>query len=211
MTLLDRLASLKLIPVIRTRDQAEARLACDWLLEAGLEALEVTLTVPGAEELIAQLREKHPDALIGAGTVLDASAAERCISAGAAFLVSPAAVPLVAATAKARAVPFMPGASTPSEVLARWREGAALVKVFPAKLLGGPAYLKALKSVFPDIPIMPTGGVTPETAADYLHAGAHCVGMGGELVPRDALAAGDKTRVLTLARQALAALNTPQS
>ncbi|GAB5470320.1 MAG: bifunctional 4-hydroxy-2-oxoglutarate aldolase/2-dehydro-3-deoxy-phosphogluconate aldolase [Rhodospirillales bacterium] len=205
--LLDRLAALKVVPVIRTDRAEEAERACVWLLEAGLQALEVTLSVPDAVPLIADLRRRHPEALVGAGTVLDADAADRCVEAGAAFLVAPAAAPAVAQVAAARGIPFLPGAATPSEVLARWREGAALVKVFPAKLLGGPAFLKTLRSVFPDIPLMPTGGVTPETASDYLAAGALCVGMGGELAPREALATGDKERVMALAHQALAALD----
>ncbi len=207
--LLDRLSDLKVVPVIRSDNDAYAGLACDWLLEAGLRALEVTLTVPGAEHLIAALAKREPDALIGAGTVLTAEEARRCIDAGAAFLVSPCAAPGVQEVATEAGIPFMPGAATPSEVLARWREGAALVKIFPAKLLGGTAYLKTLKTVFPEIPLMPTGGVNPETAADYLNAGALCVGMGGELMPKAALQSGNKTQVLTLARQALAAVSEP--
>ncbi len=204
--LLQRLKELKIVPVVRSERTLEAERACDWLLEAGLEALEITLTVPDATDLIARLAAAHPAALLGAGTVLGAEDAWRCIDAGASFLVAPCAVPEVAEVASAREVPFMPGAGSASEVLARWREGAALVKVFPAKLLGGPAYLKTLRSVFPEIPLMPTGGVTPESAPDYLAAGALCVGMGGELMPKAALAAGDKAAVQTLARQALAAV-----
>ncbi len=204
--LLQRLKELKIIPVIRSDQDVEAERACDWLLEAGLEALEITLTVPGAAGLIERLAANHPEALLGAGTVLTADDARRCIDAGAAFLVAPCAVPEVAEVAAQQKVPLMPGAGTASEVLARWRESAAVVKVFPAKLLGGPGYLKTLRSVFPEIPLMPTGGVTPETAADYLAAGALCVGMGGELAPKTALAAGNKKLVQSLARQALAAV-----
>ncbi len=202
--LLDRLGDLKVVPVIRSDSDLEAARACDWLLEAGLRVLEVTLTVPGAEHLIAELATREPDALIGAGTVLSGEDARRCIDAGAAFLVAPSAVPEVQVLAKAEGIPFMPGAATPGEVLARWQEGAALVKVFPAKLLGGPSFLKALKSVFPKIPLMPTGGVNPETAAAYLAAGALCVGMGGELMPKAALQANDKKTVIALVEQALA-------
>ncbi len=204
--LLNRLADLKVVPVIRSSSDLEASRACDWLLEAGLKALEVTLTVPDAEGLIANLAEREPDALIGAGTVLTAKQATACIDAGATFLVAPCAAPEVQAVANEAGIPFMPGAATPSEVLARWREGAALVKIFPAKLLGGPAFLKTLRSVFPEIPLMPTGGVNPDTASAYLEAGALCVGMGGELMPSAALRAGDKSGVITLARQALAAV-----
>lgn len=208
--LLHRLADLKVVPVIRSSSDLEAARACDWLLEAGLKALEVTLTVPGADGLIAELAKREPDALIGAGTVLTAVQARACIDAGAAFLVAPSAVPEVQGLAKEAGVAFMPGAATPSEVLARWREGAALVKIFPAKLLGGAAFLKTLKSVFPEIPLMPTGGVNPDSAADYLAAGALCVGMGGELMPQAALQTGDKQRVIDLARQAIAAVSDPQ-
>ena len=190
-TLLGAMATARIVPVLRLADPALARKACDALVEAGMTALEITFSIPDAGRLIADLRAAHPSALIGAGTVLTATQADEAAAAGAAFAVAPGAAPEAAERCRRHGVPFIPGAATPSEILARRAEGAPAVKVFPAKQLGGPAFLKAMKSVYPDIPIMPTGGVAPDNAADYLSAGAFAVGMGGELLPKDALASGD--------------------
>ena len=198
-----RLAALRLVPVIRARETEHARRACHWLLEAGVSALEITFTIPGAPSLIAEMRKVAPEAEVGAGTVLSAEDARAAAEAGASFAVSPSAAPDAARECARLGLPFAPGALTPSEVAARWAEGAALVKLFPAREAGGPSYVKALKSVFPAIPIMPTGGVSPETAQDYLAAGALCVGMGGELMPSAALAANDPQPVRAAARRAL--------
>ena len=199
-----RLARLRIVPVVRAGSEIEARRACRWLLEAGLEALEITYTTPGATNLIAELRAAAPAALIGAGTLRTGEQVREAAAAGAAFAVSPGAAPEAAAACADLALPYLPGAATPSEVAARWAEGAAVVKVFPAREVGGPAFLKAVRSVYPEIPLMPTGGVSPETAPDYLAAGALCVGMGGELMPAAALAADDAAPVLAAARRALA-------
>jgi 2-dehydro-3-deoxyphosphogluconate aldolase/(4S)-4-hydroxy-2-oxoglutarate aldolase len=168
-----------------------------------MQGLEITFTTPGAAELIAEMRRAAPNALIGAGTVLTSTQAERAAQAGAAFAVAPAAAPEVAAACARLGLPFLPGAATPSEVAARWAEGAAVVKIFPAREAGGPGFLKALKSVFPDIPLLPTGGVSPDTAPDYLAAGALCVGMGGELTPLHALEANDPAPVHAAARRTM--------
>ena len=198
-----RLEVLRVVPVIRANETELARRACHWLLEAGVSALEITFTIPGAAALIAEMRGVAPEAEVGAGTVLSAADARAAAEAGASFAVSPCAAPEAAAACAQMGRPFAPGAMTPSEVAARWGEGAALVKLFPARESGGPAYLKALRSVFPQIPIMPTGGVSPETAPDYLTAGALCVGMGSELMPSAALAANDPQPVRAAARRAL--------
>lgn len=201
--LLETMTRLKVVPVIRTTSEVHAERACEWLLEAGCEAIEVTMTVPNAAGLISRLRKRTPSALVGAGTVLDGNAATIVIDAGASFVVSPCAAPSAAEVCAARGVPFLPGAATPSEILARWREGAVIVKVFPAHQLGGPAFVKAMKAVFPNIPLMPTGGVKPEAVTSYLSAGACCVGMGSELAPVSALESGDKRAVMRVAEQVL--------
>lgn len=199
-----RLARVRVVPVIRTASPDLARRACSWLLDAGMDSLELTFTTPGAAEIIREFAGR-PGVLIGAGTVRTVEQARTAAAAGAAFLVSPGAAPEVAAEARRLALPFLPGAATPSEVSARWAEGAAVVKVFPARECGGPGFLKAVKSVFPEIPLMPTGGVSPDTVTDYLTAGALCVGMGGELTPAKALEANDPAPVLAAARRALEA------
>ena len=201
----ERLTELKIVPVIRTPSADLAIRACEWLLEAGLQALELTFTTPDAHRVIETFARTAPDALIGAGTVRTPEQAKAAIDAGASFLVSPGAAPGVGEAAAKAGIPYLPGAATPSEVEARWAAGAAVVKIFPARECGGPGFLKAIRSVYPDIPLMPTGGVSPDTAKAYLDAGALCLGMGGELVPVDALKANDPKPVRDAAARALAA------
>lgn len=201
----ERLAALKIVPVIRTPSADLAIRACEWLLEAGLQALELTFTTPDAHRVIETFARTAPDALIGAGTVRTPEQAKAAIDAGASFLVSPGAAPGVGEAAAKAGIPYLPGAATPSEVEAHWAAGAAVVKIFPARECGGPGFLKAIRSVYPDIPLMPTGGVSPDTAKAYLDAGALCLGMGGELVPVDALKANDPKPVRDAAARALAA------
>ncbi|MEO9902601.1 bifunctional 4-hydroxy-2-oxoglutarate aldolase/2-dehydro-3-deoxy-phosphogluconate aldolase [Nisaea sp.] len=202
-----RLAALRVVPVIRTPSADLAIRACEWLLDAGMQALELTFTTPDADRVIQTFARTAPDALIGAGTVRTPAQAKAAIDAGAAFLVSPGAAPGVGEAAALAGVPYLPGAATPSEVEARWAAGAAVVKIFPARECGGPGFLKAIRSVYPEIPLMPTGGVSPDTAKAYLDAGALCLGMGGELVPVDALKANDPGPVREAAARALAAVH----
>jgi 2-dehydro-3-deoxyphosphogluconate aldolase/(4S)-4-hydroxy-2-oxoglutarate aldolase len=141
------------------------------------------MTVPGAIEVIAELAESMgAEVLLGAGTVLDAGTAARCLAAGAQFLVSPVFDADTVALANREGKVVMPGALTPTEVLAAWKAGSDFVKVFPCGNVGGPAYIKALKAVFPQIPMVPTGGVNLATAEAFLRAGASALGVGRELV-----------------------------
>lgn len=189
--LLALLRQARVVPVIRLADRATAERAALWCLEEGFPAVEVTLSCPGALEIIAELAGRE-DVCVGAGTVLSLDDARRAIEAGAAFVVSPAAVPgLVEAVRAAGRVPI-PGAFTPSEVLARASEGAAAVKVFPARQAGGPGYLKALRQTLPNVPLMPTGGIGLDDAAAYLEAGALAVGLGGELIQAALFESGDR-------------------
>ncbi|HET7409037.1 MAG TPA: bifunctional 4-hydroxy-2-oxoglutarate aldolase/2-dehydro-3-deoxy-phosphogluconate aldolase, partial [Paracoccaceae bacterium] len=153
-----RLARAIVVPVVRMREAAHAETAVQVLADSGIDAFEITMTTPGALELIARLRAKGT-ALIGAGTVTTPEQAADCIAAGAEFIVSPVVLADVARACTERAVPCYLGAATPTEVLAAYRAGAAAVKLFPAAQLGGPAYLRAIRSVFPDIALMPTGGI----------------------------------------------------
>lgn len=186
----ERLSASKIIPVVRHHDHDIALQACVLLVEEGLSVLELTTTIPGFAELIAQMRSRFPEIEIGAGTVLTQRDAELALKAGAGFLVSPCWSGQVSETAREAGKPYLPGAMTPGEVLHHASAGASIVKVFPANSAGGPGFLKALTSVFPNIPLMPTGGVTPENTQSYLEAGAVCVGMGGNLLPFGALVAG---------------------
>ena len=197
-----RLARAVVVPVVRMRDRHHAETAVEVLAESGIDAFEMTMTTPGALDLIAALRARGA-ALIGAGTVITPEQAADCIAAGAEFVVSPVVLPDVARACAERAVPCYLGAATPTEVLAAHRAGAAAVKVFPAAQLGGPAYLRAIRSILPGIALMPTGGIGIENIADYMAAGALCVGMGGKLVDEEAIAAGRPGEIAEAARMLL--------
>lgn len=195
-----RLLASRVIPVLRLRSREEAQTAIDCLIEAGFNTVELTLTTPGAVELIESLRRNSKaDFLVGAGTVLDLASARACLDAGADYLVSPCLVPGMAALARAAGRIALTGGFTPGEVLAAWREGAAVVKVFPAST-GGPAHLAALHAVYPDIPLCPTGGVSSSNMLDFFKAGAAVVGVGNNVIDQKALAAGDRSAVIAHAR-----------
>lgn len=200
--LLATLRRARVVPVVRTRQAAHAATAVAWLREAGFAVFEITMTVPDAPGLIRALAAE-PGLVVGAGTVPDAEAAAACLGAGAQFLVTPWVDPAVAAAARAAGACAMPGAMTPTEVRAALAVGADVVKLFPAASVGGPAHLRALRSVFPEVAFCPTGGVDPGNAPDYLAAGAAFVGMGGRLVDEALIAAGDKAAVQRAARDAL--------
>lgn len=196
----DHLLATRVIPVLRLRSRESAETAIGCLVEAGFGSVEVTLTTPGALEMIAALRaESGPDFLVGAGTVLDLDSARACLDAGADYLVSPALVPGMAALAASSRRIALIGGFTPGEILAAWREGAAIVKVFPAST-GGVSHLAALHAVYPDIPLCPTGGVSTANMVDYFKAGASIVGVGNNVIDQQALAAGDRARVVDYAR-----------
>jgi len=200
----DRLLASRIIPVLRLRSREEAQTAIDCLIEAGFNTVELTLTTPGAVELIRLLRRNsRADFLVGAGTVLDLGSAQACLDAGADYLVSPCLVPGMAALANAAGRIALTGGFTPGEVLAAWREGAAVVKVFPAST-GGPSHLGALHAVYPEIPLCPTGGVSSANMLDYFNAGAAVVGIGNNVIDQKALAAGDRSGVIAHARGFLA-------
>jgi 2-dehydro-3-deoxyphosphogluconate aldolase/(4S)-4-hydroxy-2-oxoglutarate aldolase len=201
--LTNRILELGVIPVLRLPARAAAEQAIDCLLEAGFKTVELTLTTPDAIALLEALRKRAgADFLLGAGTVLDLDTARRCIDAGADYLVSPCLVPGMARLAQDAGRIALIGGFTPGEVLSAWREGAAVVKVFPAAS-GGPAHLQALHAVFPDIPLCPTGGVSTANMLEYFKAGAQVVGVGNNIIDQKALAAGDRARVTAHAQSFL--------
>ena len=193
----------RVIPVLRLATRDATANAIDCLVEAGFGTIELTLTTPGALTLLAELRTRMDGAfLIGAGTVLDLDTAKRCLDAGADYLVSPCMVVGMARLARDADRAALIGGFTPSEVLAAWREGAQIVKVFPASS-GGPSHLQAIHAVFPEIPLCPTGGVSSANILDYFKAGAAVVGVGNNIIDQKALAAGDRAQVIRHARQLL--------
>jgi len=186
-----------IIPVVRAQSADEAMRAVEAIKEGGISVLEITMTVPGAVRLIEEVARRYEsDAIVGAGTVLDAETARLCILAGARFIVSPALDPETIACSRGYGVVMLPGAMTPTEVLAAWKAGADLVKVFPAGSLGGAAYIKNLKAPLPQIELVPTGGVSLKTAADFIKAGAAALGVGTDLVDTRSLRDGN-ARVIT--------------
>lgn len=200
--LIDTFRAARIVPVVRTSSAAHAATAAQWLREAGITIFEITLTIPDALSVIRELAAE-PGLLVGAGTVPDAAAAEACIQAGARFLVSPWVDPSLAAPARAAGACLMMGALTPTEVRAARTAGADVVKIFPASSVGGPAHIKALRSVFPGVDFCPTGGVDARNAGEYIAAGAAFVGIGGKLVDEKAIAAGNREAVQAAAREAL--------
>jgi 2-dehydro-3-deoxyphosphogluconate aldolase/(4S)-4-hydroxy-2-oxoglutarate aldolase len=177
----------KLVCVVRANDTNDARQAIEILSKCGIKVFEITMTVPNAPELIAELNTENSDVLLGAGTVLDVKQAEKCVQAGAKFVVGPAFDAETVKFCRANEIAVMPGCLTPTEILTAWKAGADAVKVFPCDTLGGAKYLKTLKTLFPHIEMMPTGGVSCVTIADFFAAGAFAVGVGTDLVDLQAL------------------------
>ena len=192
------------VAVVRLPDAKLGREVAKALIAGGISAIEITMTVPNAVELIAELSSAVPEALIGAGTVTDATTARDVIAAGARYVVSPVFRPAVIEACKECDVPAMPGCFSPTEILTAWEMGADVVKLFPATALG-PSFIKDLRGPFPSIKIMPTGGVSIDNAADWIRAGAVAIGVGSALVDPKAVQAGrfdivtDNARAFTAA------------
>jgi len=196
----ERLAGMRVVPVLRLSSRAAAASAIDCLIEAGYRTVELTLTTPGAIELLSELRGRTGEQfLVGAGTVLDLDSAAACLDAGADYLVSPCLVPGMTQLAHERGCAALMGGFTPGEVLAAWRDGSDIVKLFPAGS-GGPSHLAAMHAVYPEIPLCPTGGVSQANMLDYFKAGARLVGVGNNVIDQKALAAGDRAQVSRHAR-----------
>ena len=201
---LKRIRDTGLIPVVRAESADQAMRAVEAIKAGGVDVLEVTMTVPGAIDVIEQLAKAYGgEAFIGAGTVLDPETARACIQAGAQFIVSPALNEDTIAFCRDNDVVVFPGALTPTEVLRAWNAGADAVKVFPAGAVGGASYLKALKAPLPQIELVPTGGVNLKTAADFIKAGAMALGVGADLVDMKALREGNEGLISERARQFL--------
>jgi 2-dehydro-3-deoxyphosphogluconate aldolase/(4S)-4-hydroxy-2-oxoglutarate aldolase len=211
MSILSRIIDCGVVAVMRApkgdllADVAEA------LLAGGVEAVEVTFTVPEAHRVLEKVAQRLGDRIVlGAGTVLDPETARVALLSGAQFIVSPTVSLPTIELCRRYAKPIMPGALTPTEVLTAWQAGADIVKIFPSELTG-PGYIKALRAPLPQVRMMPTGGVNLQTAADFLKAGACALGIGGSLVEAKAVAAGDMKRIETLARQYIEIVRTTRA
>jgi 2-dehydro-3-deoxyphosphogluconate aldolase / (4S)-4-hydroxy-2-oxoglutarate aldolase len=200
-----RIIEIGIVPVVRASSPGEARIAADAVCQGGIPIVEITMTVPGALDVIRELASNSAsDVLVGAGTVLNAEAARRCLDAGAQFLVSPGLNLQTVELAVREGKVIMAGALTPTEVMTAWEAGADFVKVFPCGQVGGAKYIKALRGPLPQVPLVPTGGVNLNTAAEFIEAGAVALGIGGELVQADALKSNKPEIIVENARKFLA-------
>ncbi|MEO8574198.1 MAG: bifunctional 4-hydroxy-2-oxoglutarate aldolase/2-dehydro-3-deoxy-phosphogluconate aldolase [Pyrinomonadaceae bacterium] len=199
---ISRIISGGVIPVIRASSQEEALAVIDSIAAGGITTVEITMTVPGAVELMAKLSERE-DLLIGAGSVLDPETARECIAAGAKFIVSPATNLDTILYCNESEIVVMPGGLTPTEIVNAWDAGADSVKVFPADAMGGAKYLRSLKAPLPNLRLIPTGGVNQETAADFIRAGAEAIGVGADLVDLKAVREGRASDITNAAKKYL--------
>jgi 2-dehydro-3-deoxyphosphogluconate aldolase/(4S)-4-hydroxy-2-oxoglutarate aldolase len=197
-----RLAAAGLIPVLRARSVNEALALVDAMVAGGVTVVEVTMTVPGAMSVLRQLKSKYgSQLLLGSGTVMSVEQCVETIEAGSEFVVSPSLQLDVIRKTKELGKTSIPGALTPTEVIAAWNAGADFVKIFPCSAVGGASYLKALKAPFPDLRLIPTGGVTLQSAAEFIEAGASALGVGSDLVNAKAIVDG-KPEIVTGAARA---------
>lgn len=196
-----RIEEIGIIPAVRLSSAEDALFAVEAVASGGIPIVEVTITVPGALEVIENLAHNRPEVIAGAGTVLDIEAARRCLGAGAKFLTSTGLdLEMVDFAVKQEVVVF-PGVLTPTEVIMASKAGADFVKIFPCSQLGGPAYIKALKAPFPQVPLIASGGVNQRTAADFIVAGAVAVGIGGDLIQPDAIKCRERDWIRELAHR----------
>jgi 2-dehydro-3-deoxyphosphogluconate aldolase/(4S)-4-hydroxy-2-oxoglutarate aldolase len=209
-----RIKEIGIIPAVRLHSAEEALFAAEAVSGAGIPIVEVTVTVPGALDVIRELAISSPDVIVGAGTVLDLGWARRCLDGGASFLTSPGFDRKIVEFAVHESVLVFPGALTPTDIMECAKAGADFIKIFPCAQLGGPSYIRALKSPFPDVPLIAAGGVNQQTAADFILAGASALGIGRDLIHEDAIHRRDvrwiqelARRYLNLVRQARSQLN----
>ncbi len=196
-----RIEQVGIIPAVRVSSAEDACFAAETVNRGGIPVAEITVTVPGAIEVISDLTSRIPEMVVGAGTVLDIEMARRCLDAGAKFLTSPGLVLEVMEFAVKNEVVVIPGALTPTEVITAWKAGADMVKIFPCAQVGGDSYIRALKAPLPQVPLVASGGVNQQTALNFVLAGAAALGIGTELIPKEAVQRRQAERILELARR----------
>jgi 2-dehydro-3-deoxyphosphogluconate aldolase/(4S)-4-hydroxy-2-oxoglutarate aldolase len=191
--------SIGIIPAIRVSSAADAHFAAECVTRGGIPIVEITMTVPGAIDLITHLVHHHPQMVVGAGTVLDTRTARMCVDAGASFLTAPGFELEMVEFAAKEEVAVLPGALTPTEIITAWKAGADLVKVFPCGPVGGDKYIKAIHTSLPKIPLIAGGGVNQQTACNFILSGATAIGVGTELIPLEAIKRRQPERIRELA------------
>ena len=208
---LAKIHEIGIMPGIRTSSAEDGRFAAEAIAQGGIPIVEITMTVPKAIDVISDMARNSPNLIVGAGTVLDIETARRCIAAGAGFLTSPGLNLKIVEFAVKENILIIAGVMTPTEVIDAWQAGSELVKVFPCAPIGGPAYIRALKGPFPQVPIIAAGGVNQETAADFILAGAAALGIGGRLIPRAAIEHRQPEQISELARRFLRIVKTARN
>jgi 2-dehydro-3-deoxyphosphogluconate aldolase/(4S)-4-hydroxy-2-oxoglutarate aldolase len=208
---LAKIRQVGIMPGIRTSSAEDGRFAADAIAQGGIPVVEITMTVPGAIDVISDMARNSPNVIVGAGTVLELETARQCLDAGASFLTSPGLDLKIVEFAVKENVLVIAGAMTPTEVITAWQAGSELVKVFPCAPIGGPAYIKALKGPFPQVPMIAAGGINQETAADFILAGAAAIGIGGRLIPKAAVEQRQPERISELARRFLRIVQTARN
>ncbi len=196
-----RIEEIGIIPAIRVYSSEDALFAAEAVSHGGIPIVEVTLTVPNAHTVISHLVQNAPEVIVGAGGVPDVETARRCLDAGAKFLASDGLDPELVNFAVKEGVVMIPGTLSPSEILTAWKLGPDFVKVVPCAQVGGDSYIRALKAMFPKVPLIAAGGVTQQTASGFILAGAMALGVGAELIPREAIRLRQPDRIAELARR----------
>lgn len=202
-TIKARIEQIGIIPAIRLSSAEDALFAVEAVADSGIPIAEITMTTPGALDVISALARDRPELIVGAGSIADVQMASRCVDAGAKFLTSPGLDLQMVEFALKESVVVLPGALTPSEIMSAWKAGADFIKVFPCSLLGGPSYIRALKSPFPDIPLIASGGVTERNIGDFILAGAAAVGVGRDLISPEAVQRREPDWIRELTRRFL--------
>jgi 2-dehydro-3-deoxyphosphogluconate aldolase/(4S)-4-hydroxy-2-oxoglutarate aldolase len=200
-----------IVPAVRTSSAEEACFASEVIAKCGIPIVEITMTVPGAIEVISYLVKNLPDVIVGAGTLLDVDTARRCVDVGVRFLTSPGLDLKIVEFAARENLTMMAGALTPTEVITAWKAGSDFVKVFPCAQVGGDSYIRALKGPLPQVPLIAAGGVNQQTAGGFILAGAVALGIGRELIPKEALQQRQEGRIRELARRFLKFVKTARS
>jgi 2-dehydro-3-deoxyphosphogluconate aldolase / (4S)-4-hydroxy-2-oxoglutarate aldolase len=206
-----KIEEIGIVPAVRTSSPEDALFAAEVVARGGIPIVEITMTVPGAIEVISHLVKNLPDVIVGAGTVLDLETARLCVDSGVRFLTCPGLDLGIVEFAKRRNLTMLAGALTPTEIVTAWKAGSDFVKVFPCAQVGGDSYIRALKGPFPKIPLIAAGGVNQQTAASFILAGAVAIGIGRELIPKEAVQNRQEGRIRELAHRFLNFVRTARS
>ena len=198
-----KIREIGIVPAVRTSSAEDALFAAEVVAKSGIPIVEITMTVPGAIDAILHLVKNLPDVIVGAGTLLDLNTARLCVDAGVHFLTSPGLDLEIVEFAAKENLTMMAGALTPTEVISAWKAGSDFVKVFPCAQVGGDSYIRALRGPLPQVPLIAAGGVNQQTASKFILAGAVALGIGRELVPKEALQQRQEGRIRELARRFL--------